>query len=148
MILGLLLCAAALQALVMLVDEGYFHRRRGLPRWERLGHPLDTLSVAVCYGWLSLASPTRTSSLWVYAGLAAFSCLFVTKDEVVHARVCTRAECWLHAVLFLLHPVVLAGFAYAWLHGDVWLVRIQLALTLGLGAYQVVYWNFRSQVRA
>jgi len=26
------------------VDEFYFHRRRGLPRWERLAHPLDTMT--------------------------------------------------------------------------------------------------------
>src|ERR1019366_3333568 len=33
------------------------HQRRGLPRWERLGHPLDTLSVAGCYGWLVATGP-------------------------------------------------------------------------------------------
>jgi hypothetical protein len=148
MMLAFVLCAVALQAVVMLVDEGYFHRRRGLPRWERIGHPLDTLSVAACYAWLLIATPAHTSSMGIYVALAAFSCLLVTKDEVVHARVCTRAECWLHAVLFVLHPIVLAGIGYAWLHGEAWLVRVQLALTLSGGVYQVVYWNLRHEARA
>ncbi len=42
----------ALQGLAILVDEFYFHRRRGLPIWERWGHPLDTLSLLIC--WLFL----------------------------------------------------------------------------------------------
>ena len=50
--LALLMLPIALQAMAMVVDEGWFHRRRGLPRWERLGHPLDTLTIAVCLGWL------------------------------------------------------------------------------------------------
>ena len=33
----------AVQGLAILVDEFWFHHRRGLPRWERLGHPIDTL---------------------------------------------------------------------------------------------------------
>ncbi len=139
--IALVLGVAGLQALVMVFDEGYFHRRRGLPRWERIGHPLDTATVALCYAWLALTKPSASFSLPVYVALAAFSCLFVTKDEVVHARICTRAECWLHAVLFVLHPIVLAAFAFAWMHGATWMVHAQLALTLALGAYQVGYWG-------
>ncbi len=134
--------AAGLQALVMAFDEGYFHRRRGLPRWERLGHPLDTATVATCYAWLAINEPGAPRAIPIYVALAAFSCLFVTKDEVVHARLCTRAECWLHALLFVLHPIVLACIALAWMHGAVGLVRAQLALTIALGGYQVGYWSF------
>ena len=35
------------QAIVISVDESVIHNRRDLPRWERSGHPLDTLSVLV-----------------------------------------------------------------------------------------------------
>jgi hypothetical protein len=138
----LVLAAAGLQALVMTFDEGYFHRQRGLPRWERIGHPLDTATVVLCYAWLALTKPSASFALPVYVALSAFSCLFVTKDEVVHARLCTRAECWLHAILFVLHPVVLAAFAFAWLHGALWMIHAQLALTIALGVYQVTYWSF------
>ena len=135
------LIPAGLQAAAMLVDEGVFHRRRGLPRWERLGHPLDTLTTLVCYAWLLLASPSP-SSLGVYIALAAFSCLFVTKDEPVHARVCTPGEHWLHAVLFVLHPIVFAAWGWLWWTGRAGgLVEVQAALTIAWMTYQVVYWS-------
>lgn len=142
---SLAIVAAGLQASAMFVDEGHFHASRQLPRWERLGHPLDTLSVALCYGWLSVASPRAPHALAVYVALAAISCLLVTKDEVVHARLCTPAEHWLHAVLFVLHPIVLAAFAMAWLEGSRALVAGQLALTVAFGTYQLVRWNFRRE---
>jgi hypothetical protein len=139
--LALVIAVAALQAGAMLVDEGHFHASRPLPRWERVGHPLDTLSVAACYGWLCATNPGTPHALAVYAGIAAFSCLFVTKDEPLHARVCPPAEHWLHAFLFVLHPIVLAAFAWAWQGGHVVLVRAQLALTVAFGVYQVLRWN-------
>jgi hypothetical protein len=68
-----------LQMLAMCVDEMLFHRARGLPRWERIGHPLDTLTAALCYGWLLFVPPSASHALGVYIGLCAFSCLFITK---------------------------------------------------------------------
>jgi len=61
----------------------------------------------------------------------------------VHARECPPAEHWLHAVLFVLHPIVLAAFAWAWARGHVAIVRAQLGLTVAFGAYQAVRWNVR-----
>ena len=99
-----LLLPFVLQTLCMAVDELHFHRQRGLPRWERLGHPLDTLTVVACYAWLFFTPPS-TLSITVYAGLSVFSSLFITKDEWVHNRYCGPAECWLHTLLFILHPL-------------------------------------------
>jgi 2-polyprenyl-6-hydroxyphenyl methylase / 3-demethylubiquinone-9 3-methyltransferase len=141
---ALLVVPLALQAVAMAVDEGWFHRRRGLPRWERIGHPLDTLTIALCLGWLLIAGPDA-----VYVALAVGSTLFVTKDEWVHARHCSPGEQWLHAVLFALHPVVLAMFALLWWQGATTILAVQLALVLAFGVYQVVYWNRpRAAVRA
>lgn len=125
-----------LQALAMLVDEGVFHRRRELPRWERIGHPLDTLTIIACLAWLLLGGG------WPgYIVLAIFSTLFVTKDEGVHTKLCTAGEQWLHAVLFALHPIVLAAFAYLSVgHRDI-LVG-QLVVTTAFMTYQVGYWNW------
>jgi hypothetical protein len=134
---------AALQALAMLADEGYYHRRRRLPRWERLGHPLDTLTVALCYAWLASAAPSA-HALTVYVVLAGFSCLFVTKDEGVHTRLCSAGEHWLHAFLFVLHPVVLAAFGWLWWQARpelAWLLPAQLTLTCLLMIYQLSYWS-------
>jgi len=131
----------ALQALAMIVDEGHFHRRRDLPRWERIGHPLDTLTLVLCLGWLVGVEPASPAALPVYVALAIASTLFVTKDEPVHARLCGAGEHWLHAVLFALHPIVLAAFAVLWWQGHHGVLVGQLAIALAFMTYQVVYWN-------
>lgn len=152
----------ALHALGMLVDEAWYHRRRGLPRWERWGHPLDTLTVLLCYG-LALALPGTRGNLTVYIAAAAFSTLFITKDEWVHARACPGGEMWLHAVLFALHPVLLglagafmlesrmmehnvmgsAGFAGFGRGHDLFgrFLAVQTGLTALFLGYQLLYWN-------
>ncbi|HYQ14865.1 MAG TPA: hypothetical protein VEQ58_03880 [Polyangiaceae bacterium] len=131
-----------LQGLAMLVDELHFHRRRGLPRWERIGHPVDTLSVLVCYG-LSLSVAPSQQNLVIYAVLAALSCLLITKDELVHAARCEPWEQWLHALLFVLHPIVLSVAALLWLRQERLLLALSAALTAGFGAYQFAYWNLK-----
>jgi hypothetical protein len=137
-----LLLPALAQMLAMVVDEGWFHRRRGLPLWERMGHPLDTLTVAIGYAWLFDAHRGDRHALTVYVGLSFLSCLFITKDEFVHARVCSAGEGWLHAILFILHPIVFAAFGVLWWTGaSPWILRTQLVLTLAFGGYQVLYWS-------
>ncbi|HEY5920442.1 MAG TPA: bifunctional 2-polyprenyl-6-hydroxyphenol methylase/3-demethylubiquinol 3-O-methyltransferase UbiG [Kofleriaceae bacterium] len=128
--------AIALQACAMVIDEFHFHRRRGLPRWERIGHPLDTLTIVACLVWLLAGG-----GLAGYAVLAIASTLFVTKDEGVHARECGAGEHWLHAVLFALHPIVLAAFAYLAWRGETAMLTGQLAVTVAFTAYQIIYWN-------
>lgn len=123
----------------MAVDEGYFHRRRGLPRWERVGHPLDTLTVIAAFLWALWAQPSPQADL-VYGALALFSCIFVTKDEWVHRRHCSAAEQWLHALLFIAHPCVLASAALIW-KTDADLLRWPTALMAAFFMYQVIYWN-------
>jgi hypothetical protein len=140
--LAALLVPAGLQALAMLIDEGWYHRRRGLPRWERIGHPVDTLSVALCYGWLLASRPGEPRALPIYVALAFASSLLVTKDEPVHARRCEPGEQWLHALLFVLHPMVFVAFGVIWWSGrDLWVIAGQLGLTFALMIYQVVYWS-------
>jgi hypothetical protein len=149
-----LLIPFALQMFCMVVDEIYFHWERDLSRWERLGHPLDTLTVLACFVWL-LAAPPSTFSLRVYVGLSVFSCLFVTKDEWVHSNHCRPNEHWLHALLFSLHPLALlsAGLLWpAWHQQTLSFIRYNgfeskfllgnTLLTLAFGLYQLVYWNF------
>lgn len=143
-----------LQGAIMVIDEGWFHRARGLPRWERLGHPLDTLTLAACLMWLLAmphapdGTPATPIAIPGYIALAGFSTVFVTKDEGVHARLCSGGEHWLHAVLFALHPIVLGAFAYLWWLGADGVLVGQLGLTLAFCAYQIIYWNFDGLWRA
>ena len=69
----------------MMVDEFYFHRQRGLPRWERIGHPLDTLTVLACYA-CALFLPATANYILLFVGIGIFSCCFVTKDEFIHSN--------------------------------------------------------------
>jgi hypothetical protein len=139
----LLLAPFVLQGALVSVDEFHFHRKRGLPRWERWGHPLDTLTALFPFGFLLLTPPSNRA-LGIYAALAAFSCLFVTKDEFVHAEACGKAERWLHANLFLLHPVVFISAGYLW-----WESRLsgalasQAFLLAVFFHYQIIYWGLR-----
>jgi len=129
------------QCVLMVVDEGWFHRIRGLPRWERISHPLDTLTLVGCLGWLVATESRSPAALSVYVGLAVFSTIFATKDEAMHAGLCSAGEHWLHAMLFALRPIVLAAFMYLWWIGTVSLLVGQLGITIGFLAYQVIYWN-------
>lgn len=147
-----------IQTLVILIDEFYFHLKRGLPKWERLGHPLDTLTLLVCFAFI-LFVPYSSFALKIYIGLAIFSCIFVTKDEFVHKRYCPASEQWLHAFLFLNHPIVLTAVALIWpvysgVEGPVWLnglipyldkvhafLIMQTAAIALFLIYQLVYWN-------
>ncbi|MBI5273137.1 MAG: hypothetical protein HY861_04060 [Chlamydiia bacterium] len=148
-----------LQALTIGFDELWFHCRRGLPKWERIGHPIDTFSVFLCMGYV-LFVPFSRGTLIPYCLIAAFSCLLVTKDEFVHKDHCPASENWLHAILFTLHPITLTCAAFIWpvsqgaevsLWIATWLdqpsslllfLRIQF-VTMGLFMlYQIVFWNF------
>lgn len=148
----------ALQALGMIFDEGYFHLRRGLPKWERIGHPIDTFSVIVCMGFV-LFVPFSKATLILYICLAALSSILVTKDEFVHKHLCPAAEQWLHAVLFTLHPIILACAGFMWpvvqgLEVTPWIaswldnadalrifLQIQFGMMILFFVYQILYWN-------
>jgi hypothetical protein len=152
---AVLLIPLIVQGAAMGFDELYFHRKRGLGLWERIGHPLDTLTVVACFGWVLLVTPTRTA-VASYVALAAMSCLIITKDEWVHARRCSPGEHWVHALLFLVHPVTLASAGMLWpaLHARpallpwatadrslFFVVGGQFVLTAAFCIYQVAYWN-------
>jgi hypothetical protein len=146
-----------LQMLFTAADEFWFHRRRGLPRWERIGHPLDTLTVILSLAWILFVAPIyRTGA--VFLALAVFSCIFVTKDEPIHKRYCSAAEMWLHSILFMLHPIMLTSAGLLWpiiWNGtselSPWIVRpsgferaflsLVCSVMVLFGLYQLVYWN-------
>jgi hypothetical protein len=140
--MGLLITPFLLQGLAMFFDEFYFHHRRGLPKWERIGHPLDTFSVAICYSFLFFQSPTDFN-IKVYIGLCAFSCLLITKDEFVHTELCEARENWLHAVLFVLHPISFLSAGIIWKDGlNPTLIALQPIIILAFMFYQILYWSF------
>ncbi|MBC7420456.1 MAG: hypothetical protein H7328_06975 [Bdellovibrio sp.] len=132
----------ALQGLAMMFDEFYFHHRRGLARWEKVGHPLDTLTVLACYLFL-FTQPYSATNMNIFIGLAVFSCLFITKDEWVHTEVCSAEENWLHAILFVLHPVCFLAASLVWKDQiDQSFLLIQSTIIFLFMIYQILYWSF------
>lgn len=146
--IALVLTPLILQGLAMAVDELYFHRKRGLPQWERLGHPVDTLSVMIPL-MLPVLLPFEPVNVIIYTSFALLSCLIVTKDEFVHAKLCEPAENWLHAILFVLHPLTFLSIGLIWFARDVvgsageleTFIYAQPALTLFVFLYQITYWS-------
>jgi hypothetical protein len=134
------LAVFVLQGALMAVDEFGFHLRRAVPLWERRGHPLDTLTVLgplLITLWIPFAAPWTL----LFIALAIFSCVFVTKDEWVHARFSRPTEQWLHALLFLLHPLLFVAIFLLWQAGELrWLV-LQTTLAAVFFAWQTLYWN-------
>ena len=124
----------------------------------RIGHPLDTLTVLACFAFV-LFVPYSSWALKAYIALAIFSCLFVTKDEFVHKECCPASEQWLHALLFLNHPIVLTAAGLLWTviaqsNAPAWmspllpyadLLRSMMLAQTGIVSlfclYQVIYWN-------
>ncbi len=155
----LVLVPFIVQALCIGFDEYYFHIKRGLPLWERIGHPIDTLTVLACIIFV-LTVPYSPFAMKWYIGLSIFSCLMITKDEWVHKHHCPATEQWLHALLFVNHPVVLTATGLIWwvLTGNTaptwmqaWLshpgalhrmLMMQAVFITVFFLYQVIYWNF------
>jgi len=145
------------QVLAICFDEHYFHRKRGLPKWERIGHPIDTLSVIACFSFVYFI-PFAKAHVVYYISLCVVSCLLITKDEFVHKHHCEASEQWLHALLFVNHPIILAlaGLFWPWLHSSESFLQlttsqvnflnvffpIQIASVIIFFFYQAIYWNF------
>lgn len=152
----------SLQGLAMALDEFRFHRRRPVTRWEWAGHALDTSVFLACLACPLLLPPTWPN-LRLFGWLATFSCLLITKDEFIHQRLCTGAEHWAHAVLFILHPIVLMATGFLWaISGGwalppipipaptlgVWMLKFQAGLVFGFLVFQVACGFRRRPMRA
>jgi small-conductance mechanosensitive channel len=140
-----------MQAFAITWDEFVYHRKRGLPPWERISHPIDTLAMILCLLVPILSSPTR-DHLILFALLGAISSLLTTKDEKIHATRCDWKEHWLHSLLFIVHPLVLVAAAYFWTHATAHprfaeILSAQVALMSLFLVYQIMYWGFYGSAR-
>ncbi len=137
----------ALQAVLMLVDEFVCHYRREVPKWERVGHPVDTLTVFLPLAVTIFFAPNANTEI-VFIALSVFSCVCITKDEWIHARHCSGFEHWLHAMLFVLHPVLFFVAYRIWHDADAnafgaILLKGQTVAVFIFFFYQVWFWNLR-----
>lgn len=129
-----------IQGAAIIFDEFIFHHKRGLPKWERIGHPIDTMTVIGCLMFLALMPRTPTTEV-IYYVMAVTSCVFVTKDEWVHRKFCSAEEMWLHAILFMMHPLLLFTAMNEWENIRGMLMGVSGGIFCFF-VYQVVYWNY------
>lgn len=129
------------QGLFMLTDEFHFHHRRGLPLWERVGHPLDSLTTLVALLIPAFFEYSKIS-LNFYVALSLFSCIFITKDEFIHKDLCSKTEQWLHSILFILHPLTFSAAFYIWKYeGSSNFLKLQTLIILFFMLYQIIGWS-------
>lgn len=129
-----------IQSLLMAYDE-HLHLKRGLGLWERLGHPLDTLTVFVPLSLIAINdfTPSRQT---IYIILSVFSCLFITKDEWVHSKECSPVENWIHSLLFVLHPMIFIASGILWKYNyNENFLLIQSVLVGIFMIYQIFRWS-------
>lgn len=144
----------------MLFDEFYFHWRREVPKFERIGHPIDTFSVLICYFCIAFLEMNYRNFI-VYIIFSVLSCLCVVKDEAIHKKYCSVHEQFLHALLFILHPIILFALLICWpsvqssqfglfVFQSEFLYKffyIQLTVSCLFFLYQVIYWNFKEYLK-
>lgn len=129
-----------MQGILLLYDDVVLHRRRGLPRWERAGHPIDAFFFSLPIAIAAFGGPTTPSG--VYWTLSFLSCIIILKDEWVHVGRIGALEATIHAALFVIHPVTLvAAWRLAQTGETLGLVLAWIAL-LGVVSFQTIYWNF------
>ncbi|MBC77749.1 MAG: hypothetical protein CME64_17215 [Halobacteriovoraceae bacterium] len=136
------LLAWPIQGVLILFDEFYFHKRRGLKKWERIGHPIDTFIFLGCFIY-TLVSPFSESNSVIFLILAVLSCLVILKDEWVHIKECDVFEHWLHCGLFLIHPISLIGLLFVWKEDGFYEIFIQSILITLFLLHQIYYWNIK-----
>lgn len=129
-----------IQGTLLMYDDIVLHRRRGLPKWERIGHPVDAFFFSLPIGlaaFMQSATPAEA-----YFTLSLLSCLVILKDEWVHVGRVGALEATLHAALFVIHPITLmTAWRLAQTGPTIGLFIAWIAL-LGVVGCQIIYWNF------
>ncbi|MCB0307860.1 MAG: hypothetical protein KDD48_00695 [Bdellovibrionales bacterium] len=139
--LWLLTIPFGVQGSLSVFDEFYLHYRRHVPKWERIGHPIDTFSLLACV-CITLWLEPSFYAVVSFVLLSVISSIVITKDEWVHKDLATPLEMWVHAMLFVLHPIVCMSIGIIWfLDPNHLSLKIEAALLFMYMCYQIIYWN-------
>ncbi|MCB9091414.1 MAG: hypothetical protein H6621_09740 [Halobacteriovoraceae bacterium] len=136
-----------LHVLLLNLDEYLFNKKRGHSPYETVSVISDGILFLIP---LLIATFVTYSESWVwtYKILAGLSMLSVVKNEFFYRNLEVK-ERFIHACLYVLHPMILFTFYESWTHNYFkehtyfWMVQI---LYFGLGMkmviYQLIYWNY------
>ncbi len=129
-----------IQGMLLMYDDIVLHQRRGLPRWERIGHPIDTFFFSLPIGLAAIKG--FETSPGVYGGLSLLSCVVILKDEWVHVGRINALEATIHAALFVAHPVTLYMAWQLAKTGQTMGLLIAWMALVGVAVFQIIHWNF------
>ena len=94
-------------------DELVFHRKRGLHPTARWGHPTDLLLLAACAAY-TLIVPYGDLTKIPFGILALFALISPLKDERLHAGKTDGSEQLVHAIRYMLQPLVIIMLGGLW----------------------------------
>jgi hypothetical protein len=128
------------QGLLITVDEFLCHRRRVLPKWELIGHPVDTFCLLGYFLCLKFVD-----SPLIVAALGVVSTVIITKDEWVHKELSTGFENWLHAMLFVTHAALVLSAFLLWRQRE--LAPLFLTIAISGISFFLIYQIFQGGMR-
>jgi hypothetical protein len=120
------------------LDEHFCHRERALSRTERAGRLGELLLWLTLHGLVIFAVFTPALGA-LYAALATSTLLFLTRHEW-RGRVCTPREAGLHALQYLLSPVLLLTLGAMWPVIDGVSTIVGWMLPLSLDGLRLLVW--------
>ena len=142
-----LLIIMSLQVILFHVDEYYFHRKRGLSKYEIASAITDGAFYVLP---LIIATFAKFDSIWktIFIVLAGISCLSIAKNELFYPALQVK-ERIIHSLLYVLHPILLYSFYISWkgnffdAYPNFWILQLlYVAIGFKTVIYQIIYWNY------
>lgn len=137
-----------LHGILFTFDEYIVHKKRSLSQKEVNSGLIDGV---LFLSTVALTLFTKFSSLLeiIYISLGFLSCVAIIKHEMFLPPDITKRERVIHAVLYILHPLILYAFYVSWKSDffntnlTYWMMQLgYFALGFKAITYHVIYWNY------
>ncbi len=129
-------------------DEYFLKRKRELSQAEINSGILDGILFLFVVS-LTIFTTFSESLGYIYIGFSGLSCISIVKNEFFYPKDIERVERIVHALLYVLHPLILYCFYASWKMGffvsdmTYWMLQLcYLILGVKTVTYHIVYWNY------
>lgn len=137
-----------LHALVFFYDEYILHKKRVLSQKEVNSGLIDGLLFLSTVAMTLFTTYTKQLG-YLYIALGFLSCLAILKHELFLPSDISPKERLVHAILYVLHPLILYAFYTSWKMNffatnlTYWMLQLgYFALGFKAISYHVIYWNY------
>ncbi len=129
-------------------DEYVLNKRRDLSQGEINSALIDGIIYLSTVAFTIFTTYSDVlGSLYVF--LASCSCISIIKNEYFYPNNLPKIERIIHAILYILHPLILYAFYLSWKENffqtnmTYWMLQLgYMALGFKAMSYHVIYWNF------